>query len=427
MADWKNGIQTGRDKPHYTDKERDQDEDEGVPSLSDCWELVGSGPGSPLPEARVDGSALEEAMAVACGGSLQDDYFACTHSLPELDVLSLSTELANRQSKEEGITCSKVDAFVSFDSETQVVECSRDVSFMLPTVKIDDYKEGIGSMHGGSHTHYDNFTLHQVDMHLDNRMCHHDNPYRMLLEEHSNVTDLERCKVNGANPGMSINEVMEHDDFSRIGYDNFDHDSLHLNEDNMQCMNQSLASVNGIQSVAICTNGHQLSTLPVSQESEPSSSLHGMHENLTDIHSAEDVVSPPAVGDNSRESSRQIKISSGMRGSLTNTHKGRHCKLLTCGSWVWTQLTRWQVQLGYAKTIWSVALAAAVMGILFLGRGWQRLQAQNHSLRSQLWAKEKRITQLMFQLMQTKEALAKTRRVPVICVKSALQIPQGHL
>eukprot|EP00250_Pteridium_aquilinum_P012822 c20966_g1_i2 orf=300-1013(-) len=116
----------------------------------------------------------------------------------------------------------------------------------------------------------------------------------------------------------------------------------------------------------------------------------------------------------------------------TRQYKGFACtswrlyKGFACTSWIWTQLSRWQVHFRCANTIWSVALAAALMGILVLGRGWQRLQAQNKTLQTQLWAKEKRITQLMFQLMRTKDSLAKTKRVPVICVKPAQQIPQDH-
>lgn len=97
-----------------------------------------------------------------------------------------------------------------------------------------------------------------------------------------------------------------------------------------------------------------------------------------------------------------------------------------CDCWLQRQLCLWQARLGQAKTLCSVTLAAAIVGILILGRGWRRLRAQNKTLLLQLRAKDKKITQLMFQLLQIKESLSKTRQIPVIRAKPSLQIPQDR-
>ena len=48
-----------------------------------------------------------------------------------------------------------------------------------------------------------------------------------------------------------------------------------------------------------------------------------------------------------------------------------------------------------ASTYWSIALAAAVMGLVILGHRWQYERRQNHQLRLRLCAKEEVIAYLL--------------------------------
>lgn len=95
-------------------------------------------------------------------------------------------------------------------------------------------------------------------------------------------------------------------------------------------------------------------------------------------------------------------------------------------SWIVRQLSLWQTQLARANSVWSLALAAAAMGLLIVGRGWQRLQAQNRNLRLQLRAKDKKITQLMCQVIHMKDSRSKSRGKSMIRVNTSLQIPQDR-
>ncbi|KAI5077704.1 hypothetical protein GOP47_0007528 [Adiantum capillus-veneris] len=357
----------------------------------------GIGASSPSPEAVVDGSGLEAVAAIdaACspGGSLHDDYFVCPRDLSEHNVLPLSTVIADQQSEQEAHSSGISDGLVSLDEETEA------------TANRDEYREDARPLSGSSYVGYDSYVLHDEDMHLNvDSKCHDDNPFFMLLDD--DVIRFEHCKVDDANPVIHNRDMRELGDFLSAGNHLGNNDVARMDEDNM---NHTNASITVVELMATGSNGHQLNILAATQDSESPSTVHGMEEDFTETHptSTEGGSSPTASG-----------------GSLVNTRNSRHCKVFTCASWLWNQLCRWQAQLGYANTIWSIALAAAMMGIIALGRRWQCLQAQNYSLRSQLWVKEKRIMQLMFQLLQTKEALAKVRRVPVICVKPALQIPQ---
>ncbi|KAG0566932.1 hypothetical protein KC19_7G097800 [Ceratodon purpureus] len=73
-----------------------------------------------------------------------------------------------------------------------------------------------------------------------------------------------------------------------------------------------------------------------------------------------------------------------------------------------------------ASTYWSIALAAAVMGLVILGHRWQYERRQNQQLRLRLCAKEEKIGQLILQLARMKEALSGRRRVPVLRSNSYL-------
>eukprot|EP00246_Nothoceros_aenigmaticus_P015584 TRINITY_DN6563_c0_g1_i1.p1 TRINITY_DN6563_c0_g1~~TRINITY_DN6563_c0_g1_i1.p1 ORF type:complete len:193 (+),score=29.57 TRINITY_DN6563_c0_g1_i1:22-579(+) len=68
------------------------------------------------------------------------------------------------------------------------------------------------------------------------------------------------------------------------------------------------------------------------------------------------------------------------------------------------------VQARQANSIWSIALAAAVMGLVLLGQRWHRERCQNQQLRLQLYSREDRISEL---LRQVKD-LSERRRVHLI-------------
>ncbi|MCO5571383.1 hypothetical protein L7F22_025123 [Adiantum nelumboides] len=391
MADRKNGTDEGIH--NAIGEERGP----VISSPVDCWELVSS----PLPEAVVDGPALEAAIAAGCspGDSLHDDYFMCPRNLFEHNVLPLSTMMAAELSEQGSPSSSRIDdARISLGNEN----------------------EGIATRDEGhedcSNAHDNGFVSPGEDMHLDGSKCHDDNPFCMCRNE--DAARFEHRRREDVNSVMCNREMMEHNDILPAGYDT-DNDGS-SEEDNLQ----ERTSISAVEFTASISNGHELSTLTATQDSELASTLRGLQDKSMEIHgtSTKGGNAPTALGGVSRESSGQVEDSPNLQGSLASMC---NFKAFTCVSWLWTQFCRWQAQLGYANTIWSMTLAAAVMGIIVIGRRWQRLQAQNYSLRSQLWAKEKRITQLMFQLLQTKEALAKTRRVPAICVKPALQIPQG--
>eukprot|EP00249_Psilotum_nudum_P018204 c26691_g1_i1 orf=629-1711(+) len=89
-------------------------------------------------------------------------------------------------------------------------------------------------------------------------------------------------------------------------------------------------------------------------------------------------------------------------------------------AWWWKHLAVWQGEGGPANTLWSIAVAAAVVGLLILGHRWQRLRWQNQKFRLELSAKEKKIGQLMYQLLQMKECVSCSRRIPVIRAQHAV-------
>uniref|UniRef100_A0A7I4EKW1 DUF6821 domain-containing protein n=1 Tax=Physcomitrium patens TaxID=3218 RepID=A0A7I4EKW1_PHYPA len=82
-----------------------------------------------------------------------------------------------------------------------------------------------------------------------------------------------------------------------------------------------------------------------------------------------------------------------------------------CASETWWSK---QVYGRQASTYWSLALAAAVMGLFIIGHRWQYKRRQNQQLRLRLIAKDEKIGQLILQLARLKEALSGRRRVPVL-------------
>lgn len=406
--------------------------EQGIASPADCWEFVGSIPGSPLPEARGDVAALEEAMASACnsGSLLQDNYFGCMRSQADREVLPVSTVIADKQKQndDDGHSSESSDALVSLDSDTDAIEnCTihNDRRCHEDHMGNADLVGQHGSVHHDDHMHHNDIS-HDDPPYCSNLMCYDDQVKQGVdLFDHRKMHD--ECMMN--------DNDMEHDNRWHIEDERYLEGIMHVDRDSVRCINESGNSREGVESSAIENVHHDTCAVGLSSGLESPScvpmSSHGMgYTNMSMQQTlAEGSSSTVPLEETVREVTSQVSQVQGSvnaQHSPVNTYSRRQHKGFVCASWIWTQLIRWQTQIGHANTIWSVALAAAVMGILVLGRGWQRLQAQNQSLRSQLWAKEKRITQLMFQLMQTKDSLSKVRRVPVICAKPSLQIPQDN-
>ncbi|KAL2635509.1 hypothetical protein R1flu_006988 [Riccia fluitans] len=90
-----------------------------------------------------------------------------------------------------------------------------------------------------------------------------------------------------------------------------------------------------------------------------------------------------------------------------------------CEAWWKRSAALWCVQTRQANTLWSLALAAAVMGLVILGQRWQHERCENNHLRLQLCSKDEKISQLIFQVARLKDALSGRRRVPVLRTSSS--------
>ncbi|KAL3692314.1 hypothetical protein R1sor_005965 [Riccia sorocarpa] len=90
-----------------------------------------------------------------------------------------------------------------------------------------------------------------------------------------------------------------------------------------------------------------------------------------------------------------------------------------CDTWWKRSAALWCVQTKQANTLWSLALAAAVMGLVILGQRWQHERCENNHLRLQLCSKDEKISQLIFQVARLKDALSGRRRVPVLRTSSS--------
>ncbi|KAH9574112.1 hypothetical protein CY35_01G038300 [Sphagnum magellanicum] len=91
----------------------------------------------------------------------------------------------------------------------------------------------------------------------------------------------------------------------------------------------------------------------------------------------------------------------------------------TYEAWWKRQAVLWCMQARQANTLWSIALAVTVMGLVILGHRWQHERCQNQQLRLQLCSKDEKISQLVFQIARLKEALSGRRRVPVLRTSSS--------
>jgi hypothetical protein len=67
---------------------------------------------------------------------------------------------------------------------------------------------------------------------------------------------------------------------------------------------------------------------------------------------------------------------------------GDGCDEQTYEAWWKRQTALWYVQARQANTLWSIALAATVMGLVIIGHRWQHERCQNQQLRLQLCSKD---------------------------------------
>lgn len=82
-------------------------------------------------------------------------------------------------------------------------------------------------------------------------------------------------------------------------------------------------------------------------------------------------------------------------------------------SWWKRQIVLWQPQPRKSSAVWSIALVAAVVGIVVIGHRWQRQRFQNRQLRLVLSAKEEKLNDLIYQVNQMKEVMTGRHRVGV--------------
>ncbi|CAM6045592.1 unnamed protein product [Sphagnum compactum] len=82
--------------------------------------------------------------------------------------------------------------------------------------------------------------------------------------------------------------------------------------------------------------------------------------------------------------------------------------------WKWCRGILWCMQAQQATALWSISLAAAVMGLVILGHQWQHERCQNQQLQLQLCSKDEKISHLTYQVVRLREAMLGHRRVPVL-------------
>lgn len=75
---------------------------------------------------------------------------------------------------------------------------------------------------------------------------------------------------------------------------------------------------------------------------------------------------------------------------------------------------RQAASLGQSNTLWSIAVATALLGIVFLGQRWQNERWNNKQLRLQLCAKDEKISELLNQVSRLKEVASGRRKVTVV-------------
>ncbi|KAH8947182.1 hypothetical protein BDL97_11G026900 [Sphagnum fallax] len=83
-------------------------------------------------------------------------------------------------------------------------------------------------------------------------------------------------------------------------------------------------------------------------------------------------------------------------------------------SWKQCRGILWCMQAQQATALWSIALAAAVMGLVILGHQWQHEHCQNQQLQLQLCSKDEKISHLTLQVVCLREAMLGHCRVQVL-------------
>lgn len=81
-------------------------------------------------------------------------------------------------------------------------------------------------------------------------------------------------------------------------------------------------------------------------------------------------------------------------------------------------LGTWLSAAGRASTFCSIALAAAVIGLVLVGSGWQRIRLKYQKFRCRFFLKGKGISQVMYHLVQIKESSSKVRRIRALKAQS---------
>lgn len=101
-------------------------------------------------------------------------------------------------------------------------------------------------------------------------------------------------------------------------------------------------------------------------------------------------------------------------------------KDLPCEAWWKRHATSLLSQAREANALWPIAIAAALMGLVVLGQQWQQERWQNQQLKSQLSAKDEKISQILYQVARLKEAITGRRKVPIIRSSSTFNSFPDH-
>ncbi|KAH7423286.1 hypothetical protein KP509_12G047800 [Ceratopteris richardii] len=318
-------------------------------------------------------------MPVSCSSvfPIQNDYFVCSQSSSEYEFPPISTSTISRQREREDSSGS-CDALVSVDSQIEAKEGVTCVQpgLVLPIAKAIDSKESA------------DLIAYAPRISFNDSNSERDRAHQMIASECSDARSVEQFNMEGHHYCM--------------------HRSQMLGDENDSCnMDDATRGNEKAKDLGCGPHVPTLSRTVMDTQCglDTGSASHGSQDDLIGV---------------SGEPTDEVVDSLDVKGNIIRILNSCHFRTVTYTSWLWNHLIRWQVQFGYANTLWSVALAAAVMGLFVLGRSWHHLQVQNRSLRTRLRAKEKRIIQLMFQLAQMRDSLSKAHQVPVICMKPSL-------
>lgn len=99
------------------------------------------------------------------------------------------------------------------------------------------------------------------------------------------------------------------------------------------------------------------------------------------------------------------------KGSERKKNSGKDCSY---EAWLKRQATYLRGQVRQSNTLWPIAIAVALTGIVILGQRWQHERWQNQQLRIELGEKEEKVSQMMHQVARLKEAITGRRKIPII-------------